>query len=69
MLTAAAGTVINLDIGDPENADIDLWLYATEGDYLTDSSSAYPGDSVTLQETGTYIIVRTCTVDTGRMHC
>ena len=56
VLTAAAGTVINLDIGDPENADIDLWLYTAEGDYLTDSSSAYPGDSVTLQETGTYIV-------------
>ena len=56
VLNATAGTELYLEIGDPENADIDLWLYTFEGAYVTDSSSPYPGDSVTLPETGTYIV-------------
>ena len=56
VLNATAGTDIYLEIGDPDNADVDLWLYTSEGAYVTDSSSRYPGDFVTIQETGTYIV-------------
>lgn len=56
VLNAAAGTNINLELNDSDNADIDLWLYTSEGAYVTDSSSRYPGDFVTLPESGTYIV-------------
>ncbi|MCH1554046.1 MAG: hypothetical protein L7S45_05580, partial [Luminiphilus sp.] len=56
VIEAIAGTIVSLEIGDPEHVDIDLWLYTEQGAYVTDSSSRYPGDSIEISEAGRYII-------------
>lgn len=56
VIDATAGTTISLESGDPEQVDIDLWLYTDQGAYVDDSSSALPGDFIEIQEDGTYIV-------------